>query len=218
MSLAQSAALAFIMGQHVTEENQRQAPPVLSVVVTMVPNPAKVRKVSASYKAAVASHSLAPKTEAVANVRILPTVGTLEAKGFMVAMRRAKSRDESIFAIAAYMGYNDAQDFGSQELAARTKAVREIKGTPVGGMSLDEKRAASRSVTGFVAGLPDNTKREVENLLARETTSADSLIQHEKEAADASRTTEERFLSKGLADFERDRLAHIRSDLKAMGF
>lgn len=218
MSVTQAAALSFMMGQHMAEEQARDAQrePETSTEVTMVPRPSKPRKVSTSYIAAVASHSIHQPEVKATIPSSHPEKGSLEARGFILAMRRAKTRSESIFAIAAFIGYDNSKDFGSQELAAMSAAKRELSG-PTHCVSPAEKRATFRSLTGFVAGLPDTTQRKVADLLARETASAEALISHEKDAADSSRTTADRTLSKGLAEVERERLGEIRKDLQGLG-
>lgn len=219
MSFAETAALAFIMGQHVSEEKSRTVPEV-KVTVTMTP-PVKVKATKANEaKESLASLPILGSTETklVAPAVIMPPVGSLEARGFLFALRKAKTRDEKIQAISAYVGYDSADNFGTQEMAAEMKAKAELRGAPIGGPSREEQRVAARSAAGFVAGLPDNTKRKLDNLLAQEKACIETLIQHDKDSRDMKRTAEERMLSVGLAKFERDRLSNIRTDLKALGF
>jgi len=126
-------------------------------------------------------------------------------------------RNDLICAIHAYMGYDNRRDFGSQDIEARSQAQRELRGVAPG-PTLEEKRAASRSVGGFVAGLPDHKVRGLANLRAREVAAVEAMLDHEKVAHDSKRCTADRLLAQGLADVERDRIAHIRADIAAMGF
>ena len=216
MSLAQSAALAFVMGQHVTEEKDRQRPEV-SVVVTMVPKPSKASaKVKQMGNVFPIQGSTATKD--VVTAPVIPTIAKLDGKGFLVAMRNAKTREERIGIITAYTGYDNAQNYGSQLLVAEMKAKKELRVGPIPGPSREEQRSAWRSASGFVAGIPDNAQKQLNDLLGREKVAAEALIQHTKDSTDLKRSSDDRTLSKGLADFEKDRLEHIRSDLKALGF
>lgn len=226
MSLAESAALAFVMGQHITEEKDRTMPEI-KVEVTMVPRVSKKQLRFQEEQASIARQLRlsaerpiqgSTVTKDVAPTVVAPFFPKLDAKGFLSAMRGAKTREERIAILEAYNGYNHAENYGSQLLVAEMKAKRELRGAPLGGIDREEQRAAYRSATGFVAGLPDNAKRRLDNLLAQEKKHAEDLIQHDKDSQDMKRTAEERTLSAGLAKFERDRLSNIRADLKALGF
>lgn len=115
----------------------------------------------------------------------LPTAGTLDAKGFIIAARKAKTRNETIVAIASYCGYVQNGDFGSQEQAARAKAQREIRNEKVTGPSREEERAAAKSAAGFVAGMPKPSQRILLNLQARERAAAEAMIDAKTEAEKA---------------------------------
>jgi len=199
--MSQSAALAFIMTQHAAEQ-AAIAPPVI------ITRGARVTEVAQ------------------------PAVVKLDAKGFLVAMRNAgrrqnqegrwftnpsKVREDSIAAIHAYVGYDRAGNFGPQELAARTKANRELTGRPFQGPSLAETKAAHRSAAGFVAGVPDSDAKGIQDLLAREVLAAAEMVRHQRDAEDTSRSAEQRALSAGLAQYEGERLTCIRADLTAWG-
>jgi hypothetical protein len=122
---------------------------------------------------------------------VLPKAGMLDARGFMLAIRKAgrrlnadgklytnesEVRNDMIRAIAGYVGYDLGANYGPQELVAKTKAHRELSGKPVTGMTLAEKREASRSMVGFVAGMPDAIAKQVGDLRGRETKLAEDML------------------------------------------
>lgn len=220
MSVTQAAALSFLMGQHSSEEQARTAnhEPTVKVEVSMVPRPSKkIAKVSSPIPQQLIG-AVAATTSEPGSVVVMPKAGDLGPKGYILAMRKARTQQERIVALAAYVGYDPAKEFGTQVMMADSRAKRELQGfAPIPGPSIEEKRAASRSMTGFVAGLPDTTQRKIADLMGRETASAERLIAHERDAADKSRTVAERTLSKGLAEVESERLREIRADLKSLG-
>lgn len=114
----------------------------------------------------------------------LPERNTLDAKSFLLTVRRAKDRNEVIQAIHAYCGYNPSGNFGTQDQEARAKAMRELRGVNTAGPSLAEKRAAARSAAGFVAGMPAPSQRILLNLQARERAAVEAML--------AAKTEEER--------------------------
>ena len=217
MSTTQAAALAFLMGQHSAEEAARDASrePDVKVTVSMVPI-APVKPIKGSFNAKDPTHqkhqiAKGPKASD------LPAAGSLGPRGFLKAVRDSRTQQERVFAIAAFVGFDPTRDFGSQLMAAEMRAKRELDGKPIPGPSREEKRAAARSLSGFVAGMPDATQKKIADLMARETASAEALSMHENDAADKSRSTAERTLSMGWADVERERLREIREDLKRFG-
>lgn len=163
----------------------------------------------------------------------LPTAGTLEAKGFVLAMRNAgrrtnekgvsftdqsKVREDKIRAMAAFGGYDTTGNFGAQELDSLAKANREIKNPPrYTGPTRQEQRQINRSLSGFQAGLPVPIKTVLDNLLAREVVAVEAMLEHEKIAGDFdNRSQAERELAEGMADFERNRLEAIRADIRRL--
>lgn len=112
----------------------------------------------------------------------LPEKGTLDARGFILAVRKAKDRQETIQAIAAYCGYRLNGDFGSQDQAARAQAQRELRGERPLGPSRQEQRQANRSAVGFVAGMPKPAQRILLNLQARERAAAAAMLDAKTEA------------------------------------
>lgn len=198
MSASQEAALSFLVLQHVSEQKARE--PI--VTVTTVKS-----------KAPKASPAPIPSKPGPISMA-LPNVGTLDAKGFLLAMRRATDRNEQIKLIAAFVGYDPNGNFGAQESAARTKANATLNPrADDAGPTRAESKAASRSVAGFVAGMPQHTQRKLANLMAREIVAADNLIQYEKAGRDMALSQEDRMLADGMAQVERERLAQIREDI-----
>jgi hypothetical protein len=215
MSEAEVLALSYILTQHATEQKAIEAQAVTVTVVGSLNPTTRTKAVKAKSKTVPIQGN--PEKKATVHGAIMVEKGSLEAKGFLHAMRHARTRDEQITAISAYIGYDRRQDFGPQDVAARAQAQREVSGKVVRGPTRSEQQSAARTLTGYVAGMPDNLQRQIANLLGQETVAADALIGHEKDAADKSRSTVDRTLSAGLVAIERDRLSHIRSQLTALG-
>jgi hypothetical protein len=159
---------------------------------------------------------------------------TLTAPAFLKAMRIAgkrvnqngkaytdpsKVREDSIAAIHAYCGYDKTRLFGEQDAAARTKAQRELGvGNPsVKAMTKFEEHRANRTLKGWVHGMPDDQARHVQHMLARETLAASEMVRHQKDSEDMTRPQQDRDISAGMVEFERDRLTHIRAELIKIG-
>jgi hypothetical protein len=141
----------------------------------------------------------------------VPAVGYYDAKGFIVALRKAKSRDEQIAVIAGYRGYDPKLDFGSNEYRAKSQALRELRPEPKAPAS-----GVIATVKGYVAGMPNDHAKRVKDLLARERLAADAIVEHEALAKDAQSETERDYQT-ALVLLERERLANIREQLKAEG-
>jgi len=95
----------------------------------------------------------------------LPVKGTIDARAFIVSMRRAATRDQRIGAIAAYIGYNTCGVYSSQEMAANMKAQQELRGAPKA--LATPVHTARATVAGFIAGMPDLEARRETDLAAR---------------------------------------------------
>jgi hypothetical protein len=121
-------------------------------------------------------------------------------------------RSDMIEAIDQYIGFNPGLDFASQELMARMKAARDARIAQgekfIAAPTRQEKRLATASLNGYVAGLPSPAKLKG-NLEARELKVVEEIIRLEKEAMVSERP--ERALA--LADVERERLKEIQKDL-----
>ena|ERR1700722_16570094 len=216
MNAAQFSALSLVLAQQASD-SAAIAPPVVPMVSGEESAP---RNADGSRKMGPVS---AP----------LPSPGSLEAKGFILAMRNAgrrmnekgfpytdstKVREDKIRAMAAFKGFDSTGNFGAQEVQSLATANREIKNPPrYTGPTRQEQRAINRSLSGFQAGLPVPVKTKLEDLLAREVVAVEAMLDHEKQAADLdNRSQAERELSEGMADFERERLASIRREIKML--
>lgn len=143
----------------------------------------------------------------------LPQAGSIGAKAFIMMMNRAKSRDEKIVAIAAYIGYEIGGDFATQEMKAHAKAKGEIRPVNASGPSREEIKTAQRSAKGYVAGMPDGTRKLVQDLMGRLQLALDTRNELVRGARDHSRPMSARKLSIGLARLESERLVQIRAEL-----
>ena len=158
----------------------------------------------------------------------LPKAGSLEAKGFLKAMRDAGvrkgkldmsvKREDEVRAIAAYIGYNSNELHGSQEVAARMQAQRELHPITVNKDEVWHRNGtADNSVAGYVAGGFDSTARAVANLKGQEVVAAESLCVQRAIMLDNSATLDARATASLLVKLEDERLAQIRKDLAALG-
>jgi hypothetical protein len=233
MSSAHDAALAFLVSQSTQESVQinRQAV-VTKVTVSMSPAPSK--KLAKKNEPAPIREKREPMP-----AMMMPDRGSLSAKDFLLAMRNAgrrvnaesgatyidqrEVRNDQIKAIHSFMyevtpqgkvyvGYDPRRDFGSQDVASRMLAQRELRGAP----KVSHETAPSRTLGGYVAGMPDHKARTLANLQGREQAAVDAMIAHQHDADDMSRSEYERTLSAGLAEAERERLSHIRADIAAL--
>lgn len=131
--------------------------------------------------------------------------GSVGPEGFLKLLRNAKNRNESIEAIHAYTGYDMAKDFGTQEYQAKAQAARELK-------PITYQPKVKATAQGYVAGMPNNGAKFVQNLKARERVAVEGIIEHTK-AAEGSSDEFDRTLHEGLAQVEAERARHIRLEL-----
>lgn len=159
----------------------RNADKVVATIVTRSenPKPRKPSKLAAVKAAAIetAEQSATPHDPRLpVTVIEFPAVGTLDARGFLVAMRRATTRDEQIKAIAGYCGYDRHGDHGAQDLSARMMAQRELRGAPAPlPRPIHTTASAMATVKGYVHGMPDGVATKVADLLGRERLAAENL-------------------------------------------
>jgi hypothetical protein len=222
MSHAHDAAIAFLIAQHVQESAQAFREQESTVVkVTMNPEPRKSAKPRKGEQAApIHGKSTTPGIT-------MPERNTLDAKGFLQAMRDAgkrpndkgimvvhpsEVRNDQIKAIHAYCGYDNRENFGAQDQAARAKAQRELRGP----QKVVEVAKPSLSAGGYVAGMPDHKARKLADLQGREVAAVDAMLAHQKDADNPHRSPADRELSAGLAEVERERLTQIRADIAAL--
>ena len=123
----------------------------------------------------------------------------MNAKEFLKAMVKG-DRSSQIAAIDAYVGYDHSQSFGAQETMARMKASREIKGYS----NLTVMTAPSRSVAGYVAGMPNYKAKELANLKARVNVTVNAMLDYEKAG------------KLELAAIEKERLGNLNKDIAAL--
>jgi hypothetical protein len=224
MPTAEDTAIAMLLLQHENEQaainaNARE----VTITRSLNPSPPKEKKQPKAKQAV--------STATLTYLNGLPQKGTLDAAGFMAAIKVAgrrlndfghpytdqgQVRHDMIRAIASYIGYDPRGNFGAQDIAARAQAMRDLKvvkvtaGPPV-------LRNASKSIAGYVHGMPDTRAKALSNLRAQGEATLSSIIEHEKAAMDMSRSDNERRLSEGLAKLDRERLSHIHTDIRAMG-
>src|SRR5580698_1440531 len=178
------AAIKFLLSQHAAEQAQR-ASEVTETVIGFSNGP-KPRKASgkASPPAKVedtsfaSDHNSNPLPPPISDP--LPQAGTLTPQAFIVAMRRAKSREEQIKAIAGYVGYDSRQLFGAQETMARMQANRAISGHKLVIRTPAETHNAYRSVQGYCHGMPDHDAKRLADLKAREVETVESMVRCEE--------------------------------------
>jgi len=232
MSHAHDAAIAFLVAQNVQERaTALREEMTVTVKVTMNPEPRKSNG-RAKNEAAPIHHKAQPMVG-----MMLPDRGSLDAKGFLLAMRDAgkrtvegrtfvdprEKRNDEIRAIHAFyyevrqgvhvcIGYDPKRDFGSQEQASRMLAQRDLRGAP----KLSAHTAPSRTLGGYVAGMPDMKARKLADLQGREVAAVDAMLAHQRDADDTNRSPAERELSAGLAEVERERCSAIRADIAAL--
>ena len=124
MTTAKDLALSVSLASYAKDHS---APAVVTIsnqklVKVERPKTAKVKAIKAAKPSAAEPKPTAPSPNGAMVGLKLPAAGTLGAKGFIMMMNRAKSRDEKIVAIAAYIGYEVGGDFATQEMAAHANA------------------------------------------------------------------------------------------------
>ena len=202
---------------------------VISTTVSVSMSPKPSRKASSKASAGKTiddaatvcgkSHDARPAPQ----VAPLAKVGTIDAKEFFRALRNAKSREESIQAIAAFTGYDRAKDFGTQELAAKNEANRQLKaGTvPATSATIGEhivRTSHPSTVAGMIVSshgvaLPNPTARQIASLEAKANVVGESIADHTKIADSVDCDPSERHYHTQLALIDRARLATIREDI-----
>jgi hypothetical protein len=83
------------------------------------------------------------------------------------------SRDAMIQAISAYCGWDVAKDFGTQDVAARLKAQREIQPRPI-------NPRPTLTLAGLVAGMPDFRQKAIADLQGRERCAVEAMLAFSK--------------------------------------
>ena len=150
-------------------------------------------------------------------VLALPTPGRLTvetAKDYLVASRRAKSREETINAIAAFVGYDRTKDFGVQEMFAKSEAGKLLKPIKAATREYHSCQPSVSGVINAISQVDRDLARTIANLEAREKMTVEAMLAQEK-LANAATSTEDRHLHQTLAGVERSRLNQIQKDLKS---
>lgn len=157
--------------------------------------------------------------------KMVGTPGTLDATAFVLAMRNAgkrpndkgvmisdpsKVKGDEVQAIGDFIGYDVRLPHGENLFRANMAAKRSPSDNA--GPSRSEVRRAQASIVGFVAGVPDNAARHLQNLQARERLAVEAIIGFQKEATSA-KTAEERAMAEAKLALEQGRLSSIREDL-----
>jgi hypothetical protein len=156
----------------------------------------------------------------------IPNPGTLNAEGFMLALKNAGVRrnesgkllrhpnlilqDEKL-AIAAWIGYLWHAPHGIQLDAARFKARFAIKPE----RAAEYKRGIAATIAGFVKGTPSLVDRYRDDLLGREQQAIELALGYEK-AAEECHDGKDKLILQGKALVERERASVIRRDLIAL--
>lgn len=157
--------------------------------------------------------------------------GTLDARGFMLALREAGNRlitgedgkthkvhqadqvrSDKIKAMQAFIGYDNTKDFGPQLMAAEMKAKSKLQPIDISGPSRSEQRRIQSTVKGYVAGARDGHAAKMADLKGRERMAVEALLKYEKEGL-ASADENERNKLLALRDFEIQRLKSIRAEI-----
>lgn len=147
----------------------------------------------------------------------LPAPGTLDARGYTTAIRRAKDRFEAQCAVAAYIGYTMGQDHAAQVFAADQRAKLELRPMdPSKIVTRAEKAQAAASVRGYVAGMPNGERKVFQNLLGRERLAVDTRESLKLAASQPECTAAQREVLLAQALLEEERLVQIRKDLAAL--
>ena len=213
MTTAKDLALSVSLASYARDMSRPATVTITSQKLVKVERPKKGRPLVAVKSTAKPVEAAAKPTAPSPNGKVagvvLPPAGTIGAKAFIMMMTRARSRDEKIVAIASFIGYQAAGDFATQEMGAMAKAKGEICPVKVTAPT----PTASRSAAGYVAGMPDNQRRMVLDLLGRENLAVSTRNDNVREARNRTLSWAERKLAIGLARLEQERLVQIRADL-----
>ena len=198
-----SAALAMLSLNYAAEPLPEAAEPIVTVTPSLkAPKASKVKAPKGSAPIAAKHAPLMPAN--------LDGPGTLNAESFLLAFRDAGKRvvedtnlvtgevtmrpihdgslvrEDSIKAIHAYIGYDPAVDFGTQDTAARARAQREIRGN-VQPAAFHRRGGASvaPSIVGYIAGAPDHAAKHLANLMAQERVTVEAVCNLRTQPEDA---------------------------------
>lgn len=141
----------------------------------------------------------------------VPEKGSLTAKEFLRAMNRTTDRNDMIRAIAGYVGYDPAKEFGEQEYWARNQAKKELspikeEKTPPSG------KRVSATIRGYVAGMPDLKAKKLKDLWGRLQLATEMAEEHRTLAKEALSETEKNY-QETLAKVEEERAIAIKREI-----
>ncbi|HEY6021720.1 MAG TPA: hypothetical protein VIY48_18180 [Candidatus Paceibacterota bacterium] len=206
MTTPQNMAVAFLLGQQAEENNRTEAEENARVRALFEGSKAKAPKAAKATRAKREPKETPVKPKSGPPPMVFAVEpGSIGAAGFLKMLRSAKDRQQSIEAIHAYVGYDMAGDFGTQEYRAKAKANLELK--PIAIVA-----KATPVMQGYVAGMPNNAGKFQHNLKARERLAVEGLIENLKIAESVS-DEREVTLRQGLAQVEAERIRNIRQDL-----
>lgn len=243
-----ATVLAALAGTYEVPSTNGDRP---KIVLNTPPKPAKVKAPKKKLKAEEAPAAPKPAIVMPSN---LPSIGTYNGKSFLLALRDCGKRttdegrvyfdptlvrEDTIRAIAGYVGFDPNGDFGAQDLSARTRAQGELK--PVVGKEYKRVMVAS-TIAGYVSGVPNETAKRAMDLEARARLAAAALAAYEVikdhdglvkairehfigdvpptavlDAAKADASLVPAFAAE-FAAVEAERLNQIHADLRALGF
>jgi len=208
-----NAALSFALASYA--QSAKGDAPITRVVETKLVKSTKNKKPVVKAEPVVQA---TPKESAPIGSFKLPEKGSLEARGYIKMMRSAPDRNEKILAIAAFIGYDMAQDYGSQELAANMAAKRELSPIDTTGPSLVEERAAKRSAMGYVSGMPNGLQVKLQNLLGREKLAVEVMLDNQKQCDEFTKSGDSALATHhaGLALLEQERLDAIQAEIRSI--
>ena len=220
MSNSNAAVLDSVLSALLSSYNVTEETPVVKVRKVSKPRAGMVRAVRAP-----SGSTVAVKPSMTIPV---PAVGSLDAAGFLLALRNAgkvrkaneagvmisftdhnKERSDQVQAIAAFMGYNFSGAHGVQLDVARQKAHFALRP-----MKTDSKVTAT--IAGFVAGMPNGTKKAVLDLQGRIRAATDLKLDQEKLAQSFPIDSSEYATHMALATVESERIAHMVRDLTSI--
>lgn len=221
MSNAQHAAVAFILSTYAAVDQA-------SIVSSL--NAPKAPKVKAEPRVKLArnGHKVKASDGSPVPSAVTGTAGMIDAPQFIAAMHDAgkvpkvldngttlrvpsgdpiKRRDDERSAIAAFIGYDPRLPHGVQVANATRRAQYQIKPS----MGSDRK-VCDPTLSGFVAGMPNDVRRMVDDLQGREALAAEAMAGFDHSARNVTDPAI-RTLHEGLSMLESERIASIRADL-----
>jgi hypothetical protein len=212
------ALIARLTSTYIQPSLPTPAPKMVKVVKKGTSKLAQVKADKVAQEASAPTKSQDPRPLVTL---VLPTpphkdhhLSPAAAKDYMVAMSRTMTRDERILTIAAYIGYDVHESYGSQELAANMAARRTLK--PVVPFSAPVGSAVT--LRGYVSGIPDMNARRLADLQGRQQYAVEEIISLRKQSVACMEKgdTENATHFATMAALEEQRLHQIRTDLATL--